>query len=252
LTTDRLYTTSTAELQRRLRAYTTLIVSMLTGIALSSIDYLFRAPAIWFAGLAGLGLALVLSRLAFARSFRSYSRIEIRLTDSCIERTRGTTTEKCPLAAITRLGVLRTTRKSIREITARLSDGRRFSMNGVEEFERLEQELRRRITASANVTETKEPIDYDHPLFYVVFGGLVGLSFTLAVRGMASLSEGGLKWTTLGIAGYAAILGAYFLIARPIAQRYGPKSRLGDLLLGLFALLAGVALAVRSLTGFGR
>jgi len=251
LITERLYTTSTTELQRRLRAYTTLIVSLLSGIALSSIDYLFRAPAFWLVGLAGLGLFLALSRLAFARSFRSYSRIEIRLTDSHIERTRGTSSEKYPLADITRFRVLRTSRKSIREITARFGNGR-LSMNGVEDFERLEQELRSRIPASATVTETKEPIDYDHPLFYVIFGGLMGAAFTLAVRGMVSLSEGGMKWTTFGIAGYATILGAYFLIARPIAQRYGPKSRFGDYLIGLLAVLAGIVLAVRSLVASGK
>ena len=247
-----LYTTSTTELQRRLRAYTTLIVSLLSGIALSSIDYLFRAPAFWLAGLAGLGLFLALSRLAFARSFRSYSRIEIRLTDSHIERTRGRSSEKYPLADVTRLRIVRTSRKSLREITVLMKNGRRLSMNGVEDFQRLEQELRSRIPASATVTETKEPIDYDHPLFYVIFGGPMGAAFTLAVRGMASLSEGGLKWTTLGIAGYATILGAYFLIARPIAQRYGPKSRSGDYLIGLLAILAGIVLAIRSLIAFGR
>jgi hypothetical protein len=244
-----IYVASTAELQRRLRAFTTLIVSLLAGIALSSIDYLLSAPAIWLACIAGLALVLILSRLAFARSFRSYSRIELRVNDSYVERTRGTSSEKYPLADITGLRVLRTSRKSIREITARFSNGRRFSMNGVEDFERLEQELRSRIPASATATETREPIDYDHPLFYVVFGGLVGLAFTMAIRAMSSLSQGSLKWTTLGIAGYATILGAYFLLARPIAQRYGPKSRSGDFLIGLLAILAGIMLAVRALIG---
>jgi hypothetical protein len=246
------YTTSTVEMDRRKRAYTTLIVSLLAGIALSSVDYLRSAPAIWLICLAVLALVLALSRLAFARAFRSYSQIELRLNDSYVERTRGTSSEKYPLADVTRLRVLRTTRKSIREITARLSNGRRLSMNGVEDFERLEQELRIRIPASAASTEAREPFDCDHPLFYVVFGGLVGTAFTPAVRGMASLSEGGLKWTTLGIACYSLLLGVYVLLARPLSQRYGPRSRFGDFLLGLFALLAGIVLAVRSLTAFGR
>jgi predicted cobalt transporter CbtA len=251
--TDRaVYITSAAEMDRRLRAYTTFIVSLLAGIALSSIDYLFRAPAIWLACLAGLALVLALSRLAFIRSFRSYSQIELRLNGSYVERTRGPSFEKYPLADITGLRTKRTSRKCIREITARFSNGRRFSVNGVAGFERLEQELRSKVPANATVTETREPIDYDHSLFYVVFGGLVGLTFTLAVRAMSSLSEGGLRWTTLGIAGYSIVLGAFLLIARPIAQRYGPKSRSGDYLFGLLAVLAGIVLALRSLTAFGR
>lgn len=239
-------------MDRRLRAYTTLIVSLLSGIALSSIDYLFRAPAVWLAGLAGLGLVLALSRHGFGRSFKNYSLLQLRVSDSHIERTRGPTSEKYPLADITGLRVLRTSRKSIREITARFSNGLSLSMNGVEDFERLEQELRSKVPTSVKVTETREPIDYDHPLFYVFFGLLMGAAFTLAVRGMASLNEGGLKWTTLGIAGYSFVLGAYVLIARPISQRYGPKSRSGDFLLGLLAILAGIVLALRSLSAFGR
>jgi hypothetical protein len=246
------YTMSAAEMDRRRRAYTTFIVSLLAGIALSSVDYLLAAPAVWLACLAGLALALALSALAFARASRGYSRIEIRLTGSCIERTRGTASEKYALADIVGLTTKRTSRRSIREITARSSDGRRLGMNGVEDFERLEQELRSRIPASAAITETREPVDYDHPLFYVVFGGLMGLAFTMAIRAMSSLSRGSLKWTTLGIAGYSLGMGIFVLLARPIAQRYGPKSRFGDFLLGLFALLSGAALAIHSLVSSGR
>jgi hypothetical protein len=124
-------------------------------------------------------------------------------------------------------------------------------MNAVEDSERLEQELRSRVPAAAATTVSREPIDYDHPLFYVVFGLLTGLAFTLAVRAMSTLNERGVKWTTLGIACYSLALGAYVLLARPIAQRYGPKSRLGDILLGSLGLLSGVVLAIHSLLGSG-
>lgn len=251
MTTSSSFTASTSELQRRLRAYTTLIVSLLTGIALSSIDYLLSAPAVWLVGLAGLALLLLLSRVALKRSLRGYAMLELRLDDTHIERVRGDTAEEYPLADIVGLRIVRTANRSIREITARLKNGRRLSMNGVEEFERLEPELRRRIPASATVTEAREPVDYDHPLFYVVFGLITGAAFTLAVRAMATLNESGLKWVTLAIACYSVLLGVFVLLARPLAQRYGPKSRFGDLLLGLFALLAGVVLAIRSLMAFG-
>ena len=120
-------------------------------------------------------------------------------------------------------------------------------MNAVADFERFEEDLRGRLREDVTITEAREPIDYDHPLFYVVFGLITGVAFTLAVRAMATLSQSGMKWATLAIACYSAILGAYVLLVRPLSQRYGPKSRFGDLLLGLFALLAGILLAVRSL-----
>jgi len=238
---------STTELQRRLRAYTTLIVSLLAGIALSSIDYLLSAPGIWLVCLAGLALLLLLSRVALKRSQRSYAMLELRLGDAHIERVRGNAVEEYQLADVVGLKITRTSRKCLREITARMKNGRRLSMNGVEDFERLEQELRRGIPASATVTEAGEPIDYDHPLFYVVFGLITGVAFILAVRAMATLSQSGMKWATLAIACYSALLGVFVLLARPLSQRYGPRSRTGDFVLGLFALLAGILLAARSL-----
>ncbi len=240
------YAASNAELQRRLRAYTTLIVSLLAGIAISSIDYLIAAPAIWSIGLGGLALLLLLSRVALVRSLRNYTLLELRLDDTHIERARGGTVEKYALADIAGLRIVRTSRKSLREITARMRDGQRLSMNGVEEFERLEQDLRGKLPGNVTISEVREPIDYDHPLFYVVFGLVTGAAFTLAIRAMATLSEGGLKWATLAIACYAAILGIYVLLARPLSQRYGPRSRFGDFVLGLFSLIAGILLAART------
>jgi hypothetical protein len=247
-----MYGTSAAEMDRRLRAYTTLIVSLLFGVAVSSIDFIRSAPAVSLALLAGLALALILSRFALKRSLRGYAQIRLSMDESSIERTRGTSSEQYPLADVAGLRVVRTSRGSIREITARLGNGRRLSVNGVEAFERFEEELRRRVPAGIAIAEAREPIDYDHPLFYVIFGVLVGLAFTTAVRAMATLGEGGVRWTFLGIAGYSFVLGAYVLIARPIAQRYGPRSRLGDIFLGSLGLLAGVVLAARTLIGFGR
>ena len=221
-------------------------MSLLFTIAASSADYLISAPRIWLPRLVSLAVALVLTRLALRCSFRSYSQLVIRLVDSHTERKRASTTETYSLADVVGLRVVRTSRKGIREVTARFADGRRLSMNGVEEFERLEQELRSRLPANVTSTEVREPIDYDHPLFYVVFGLITGVAFTLAVRAMATLSQSGMKWATLAIACYSAILGAGVLLTRPLSQRYGAKSRFGDLALGLFALLAGILVAVRS------
>jgi hypothetical protein len=204
----------------------------LSAIALSSVDFLRSSPAVWLIGLAILAGCLLLSRFALVRSLRSYALLELRLDDTHIKRQRGETVERFVLAEV-----------------AQMRNGRRLSMNGVEDFERLEQDLRSRLPANVAVTEVREPIDYDHPLFYVIFGLITGVAFTLAVRAMATLSESGLKWATHAIAYYSALLGIYVLLARPLSQRYGPKSRTGDLVLGLFGLLAGILLAVRSFLG---
>jgi hypothetical protein len=221
----------------------------LSAIALSSVDFLRSSPAVWLIGLAILAGCLLLSRFALVRSLRSYALLELRLDDTHIKRQRGETVERFVLAEVTRIRIVRTSRKNLREITAQMRNGRRLSMNGVEDFERLEQDLRSRLPANVAVTEVREPIDYDHPLFYVIFGLITGVAFTLAVRAMATLSESGLKWATHAIAYYSALLGIYVLLARPLSQRYGPKSRTGDLVLGLFGLLAGILLAVRSFLG---
>ncbi len=244
------YSTSTDEMNRRGRAHTTLIVSLLIGITTSSVDYVFSAPTIALPCLLGLILVLVLSRLAFLKSFQGFSQIRVLLNDSHIERTRGTSFEKYLLKDIVGFRTKRTFKgKNIREITVRLSSGRRLSVNALKDFEQFERELQRKVPANAVRSGVKEPIDFDHPLFYVVFGVVTGLAVTTAIRVLAGLSEKGFKWTNLGIACYAFIVGAYLLLGRPISQRYGDRSRLADLLLGSLAILSGVVLAARSPSG---
>ena len=237
------FATSTTETGRRLRAYTTLIASLIAGVALSSIDFLVSAPVVWFVSLTGLAGLLVLTRIALVRSLGNYLELRYRLSHTEVERVRGDSSERFALSAITQLVVTRTRKGGLREVTARLRDGRRLSVNGIEDFERFGTELRAR-AGTAAVRERREPVDYDHPLFYVVFGLITGAAFTTAVRGMSTLGTGGLKWVTLGIAGYSLLLGCHVLLSRPLSQRYGPRSRFGDIVLGSFCVLAGILLAV--------
>jgi len=242
------FVTSAGEMERRLRAYTTLIGSLLAGVALSSIDFLVSAPMAWTASVAGLAVVLALTRFALIRSLRNYLDLRLQLGATEIERIRGGSAERFPLADVVRLVVTRTKKGGLREITARLRDGRHLSVNGIEDFERLGAELRMRTPAAA-VSERSEPVDYDHPLFYVIFGVITGAAFTFAIRGMSSLSTGGLKRVTLAIAVYSLLLGGYVFAARPLTQRYGPPSRLGDILLGSFCVLAAILLAAYAAFG---
>jgi hypothetical protein len=245
------YRASGAEMERRRRAYTTLVVSLFAGVAVSSLDYVHSAPAIASLFLAGLAFLLFLSWVVFLASFRRFADTLLLLDDSQLRRTRATSRETYRFEDIVGYRVKRTTRGSIREVTLRLRSGQRVGLNAVDDFERFEQELRPRVPANAARSEVREAIDFDHPLFYVIFGALTGLALTTTVRAMATLNKHGLRWAHLGIAGYAVILGVYFLLGRPIAQRYGPKSRVADLILGSLAVLAGILLAVRSLAPSG-
>jgi hypothetical protein len=244
-----LYTVSSTEMARRMRAYATLVISLFTGAAVSSFDRLLAAPGITVAALLGLAVALGLSWLLFLAYFRRYSDTLVRLDDSALERTRGETTETWRLEDVAGVRVKRTTRGGIRELTLRLRDGRRVSLSGIEDYERLARELRDRVPERAAWSEVREPIDYDHPLFYVVFGTLVGLALTFSVRALLAMDARGLRWTSFGIGCYAAIVGAFFLVARPVAERYGPRSRVADFILGALGLLAGAVIAVRALAG---
>ena len=129
------FVTSAGEMERRLRAYTTLIGSLLAGVALSSIDFLVSAPMAWTASVAGLAVVLALTRFALIRSLRNYLDLRLQLGATEIERIRGGSAERFPLADVVRLVVTRTKKGGLREITARLRDGRRLSVNGIEDHD---------------------------------------------------------------------------------------------------------------------
>jgi hypothetical protein len=103
-----------------------------------------------------------------------------------------------------------------------------------------------------NVSEFREPIDYDHPLFYIIFGFLVGFFTFYGIKLLSLVNTEILKWVQCGLVVFIVASGLFWMINRPLS-RYGIKKPVADRIFGIVLVMTGIALGIVTLpTVFGK
>jgi hypothetical protein len=240
------YTTSATEVARRLTAFTTLICSVLAAMAASTIDLAMTHVWSWTASLVAIAAILLLFRGLFARSLGRMSRVVLVLTDTRLVRVDGQSRDEYALGDVVTLRTKRTVKGNAREIRIGTRAGRSVYINALQDFEGFAEALHER-TSSANMIEIREPIDFDHPLFYMVFGVVMGLALTTTPRLLANVSDAGYRFFYYGFAAFLVALGVYWWFGTPISGRYGRRTRGVDYSISSLMVVAGLGVALLAL-----
>ncbi len=244
------YTVSATEVARRLTAFTTLICSFLLTAAVSTIDLAAGHVWLWVTSLfAGAALLLLLRRL-FARSLSRMSKVVLLLTDTQLVRVDGGSRDDFALNEVVTLRTKRTVKENIREIRVGMRAGRSLYVNALQDFEGFAEALRDG-TSGAQMTEMRESIDFDHPLFYAVFGVVVGLAFTTTPRLLVNVSDAGYRFFCYGFAVFLVAMGVYWWFGAPISGRYGRRTRGVDYSVSSLMVVAGLGVALLALLYLG-
>jgi hypothetical protein len=159
----------------------------------------------------------------------------ICLSDRLLLWKFGRTGREIPLCEVGRIRIKRTRKGTIREIMI-TANKRQTYINGLQDFEAFAEDLTGHFP-NIEVTHFKEPIDFDHPLFYVFLGITVGITATALVRTVLRLNGAGLAYFQLIVAAYLVLTGAFFLLKKPIGGRYGEKKGLRTLFSALYSYL---------------
>lgn len=141
------------------------------------------------------------------------------------------------------LWIKKTINGTIREIKLVLNDKRQLSITALQDFEGFYRHLRKSVSKNTLISEFKEQIDYDHPLFYILFGFITGLITINGFRLLLSVDHNILRWIQLAILLFVLLTGVYWLLNRPL-YRYGIGKPNADYLFGVFLLLTGIAIAI--------
>ncbi|MBN1533758.1 MAG: hypothetical protein JXA20_13900 [Spirochaetes bacterium] len=184
------FATSIGEMERRKRAFRTLAASLMAGATLASLALFRDSILVVLPSLAALAVLLALSDALFRRVFENSKETVVLLTGTTMER-RGGRHQALRLADITGVSVKRTSRGSVREVRIDLSGAGPVFINGLHGFEEFRESLLRSLRGGIVPREVREPLDFDHPLFYVLFGGLAGAVPVTAMRLLLQLGEGG-------------------------------------------------------------
>ena len=238
---------SPEEMARRKRAFTTLSLTVFLSITLCAIDYLLTEPRIAWPCIAGLGLLLLLSRHSIHKSTDKFGRRRVVISKTSVLNVSGGTESAIRFDEIRCMRIKTTVHGTIREIVLRASDGTRFGISGVRDFESLRNDLTVRLSSEVEVSEFNELIDFDHPLFYVVFGALVGCGVVGMMRLAPSLSYENARIVNLAISVFVFFAGVHWIRTKPGAATYGQNVAKADRIFGMTMILIAVFLSVHRL-----
>lgn len=233
---------SQAEIARRKRAFVTLVCSLLAGLIATSTKFITTYPEAAIIILCIVILFLAFSSIATFKFLNSISKTRISLHEEYLQRDDGNKVEMFPLSDITKILIKRTTRKTIRRITLIFNNKPPVVLNGLEDCEHFKNALVSNIGKNIILRESYEPLDFDHPLFYVLLGLLISIASITVLKLVIAyrILENSIAFTLLSL--FPAAVGLYFIFQKPLAREYGAQRQKTDYLWGLLLICSGIIL----------
>ncbi|NMC36043.1 hypothetical protein GYA49_03275 [Candidatus Beckwithbacteria bacterium] len=231
------YGISQTEIARRKKAYFTFSLTLIIGLFLGSMMFEFPLSLyVYLAAAVGLFLIGIFSFKFFSKLLQT----TIRLNNNQLEKITKSLSEKYSLSDINHVEIKWTSQKTIREIYIWLKERKSVFITALDNFSGFKNELLAKLDKTTCIKEKHEFIKYDHPLFYIILGLIIGSLSVLGFRSFVLADNQLIKVSIRVLFIYSASLGVYFLIAKPISKRSGEKTQFLDYIAGLTLILLGV------------
>lgn len=230
---------SKTELIRRKKAFITLLSSMIVGLFLAASLLNYPIP---IDGYLLVGAVFIFLGMITFQFLNSIMQMKIRLSDKTIERIKGKVSERYLLADIKDIRIKRRTNGIIREIYMYFPNQKELVLTAFEnDFEEIKEIINRANTAVA-IKETKEIIDFDHPLFYSILGLPISFGSIALMKLAENWDYSQTRIILLVFSFYAFGLGLYFILKKPTSARVGKNQAVIDYIIGL--IIAGGGLFI--------
>jgi len=238
------YAVSRREIKRRIYAYLRLSISLITCTAVMFLLFPLADTTIMtlIIGLLIFFLGLLLA--VTLRSFQSLRFIKVVVHDDHLERIEDNKFKKIFYKGIVAVSSTWGTRNQVREIRILTKSGKSYIFNGLERQEQLYKKLKAKLSSNAKVHEGHEPIDYDHPLFYVILGLALGVFATILFHLVFGVHGIQIDMLLIFFGIYNIPIAVYFARKFPISKRYGNSTKVLDYTFGALLLLSGLGLIV--------
>lgn len=236
------YNISLKEIERRKKAFTTLIVGIWLGLIVSVSDFIISNILQSAIFILAFSIFLYISRVLTVKSLNYFSQIRFLVNDESIKRKTKKSEEIYLFKDITKLSIKRTTKRYIREIKVLLKDGNSIFINGLNDFESFVEKLINNCCKSIKIKEINEPIDFDHPFFYLFFGFIASSISTIFIRLIAGLNSSNLEIIYLSVLFYNLIISVFIILTKPVSKRFGQITQTADYILGILIFLVDVFL----------
>jgi hypothetical protein len=242
--TTKSFAVSEKEINRRIGAFFSLAISWPAILACTSLflpaEYRIEALTLAIAILAMMLIMGVLTAL-FLR--KSHLHTTFKLTNNSFERiVNSRVKDRVDLGSVTHIHTKYVATGAIRQITLTDTNKHKYNIDGVEEFEPLRAQLTR-LCSVVPVSNWREPINYDHVLFYPSLGLILSAFSVLLVMIMSSTAGSVIgQFLTICVTLFCFGVAVYIIITKPFVRQYGLSARKADWILAI-SLAAGATLA---------
>lgn len=145
------------------------------------------------------------------------------------------------LNEIYKIKIKRRTNGIIREMYIWSKNGKSIFISAFEnDFERIEKIIRDSVGKDLSITEVVEPIDFDHFLFYPIFGLCAGVLSILYFDILINLNTQLIDIVFYLISIYVFILGVFFILKKPIFSRSAKKNATADFITGMILIIFSI------------
>ena len=217
------YKISHKEMIRRGQAFSLLLISLLVFGFIFSVLFITANILILIAIFAILAIISLFIIFVFTRYFRAYQTIEIVLSSDEILRNWQANKEKWEYQDIKSITIKMTTNKTPREVRIALNTGSVVIINGLNNFDDFEHDIVSRIS-SDKIKYIKEPIDFDHPLFYPILGFILSFLTASSIKILSVLDSSSIQIYYYFMLAFNTGLCLYFIAKKPLTK-VSKKSR---------------------------
>lgn len=233
------YITSKKEMDRRKRAFINLSGSFFASTCIFSLDYIILLPHVLVPVLVIIAAILVFLILRANKAQDNQAGLRICISGSELEWKFKGSSDKCLLSDIRSIRIKRNIKGAIREIRIGIYGMKYLYINGLEDFEEFIDDLLGSIK-NVKIKRFKEPVDFDHPLYYLFLGTLFGVLLTSFFRFVPSIGDRNIKYVQILCAGFVIFTGMFIHINKPFRGRFGSKNVAADYIIGSLFLAIGV------------
>lgn len=239
-----IYTISKKEINRRITAYTTLILSFFISSIIFSFNYISQYFNIFLYIALVVIILLFLSRIVVVKYFNSLLKTDVGLTSDYIRKNKT----KYLIKNIKKIIIKKTTKGYTRETKLKFNNNTStYINNSVDNIDELMVELQKYLPKKVIIKTIREPLNYDHPTFYFLLGILLSFISIKSMKFLFNTNEDYMKLTSYSISFFAIMIGIYFIAYKPIYKRDEKKGQIADYIWGGFYIIGATVILISNI-----
>ncbi len=238
-----IYNISKKEINRRIIAYTSLIIFYFISLIFFSFNYIKQYLNVFLFIILILVLVLFLSRIIVVRYLNSLLKTNIELTPEYIKKNNT----KYLIKNIKKVIIKRTSKGLVREIKIKLNNNiSTYINNSIEDIEGFTEKLKQYLSNNTDIKYIKEPLDFDNIIFYPILGILIGFISVKTMEFFFILDIKDMHFISYIISLFAFVLGLYFILYKPIHKRDEKVKLSSDNIWGVLFIIGALLVLLSS------